>query len=391
MARARVLVVQPSLQPPGGGNAVAAWMIQALVKRHDVSVLTWRPIELDSVNAYYGTAIETGDIRAFEVPQAMRRSIDTLPTPVVLLKASIVFREAKRMLHDYDVVVCGHNETDFGPRCVQYIHYPSRLRPRPDVDLRWYHRWKAPLDAYYVGCDRLMAFARERVTEAVTLTNSSWTASLMTRLYGERLAPRVVHPPVVPPSKGESWSGRQNGFVCIGRIAPEKELERVIGIVAKVRRQIPDAHLHIIGSRGPAWYGRRVRRLADSHPGLVEIHEDVSRADLLRLIATHRYGIHGMREEHFGIAPAEAAAGGCIVFVPNGGGQVDIVGGEATLRYDSEEDAVAKIVAVMTSESEQRLMRAHLADQTLGFSTDRFMDRIRAVVDEIAQPAAGVQ
>ena len=26
----RVLIVQPSLQPPGGSNAVASWMVQAL-------------------------------------------------------------------------------------------------------------------------------------------------------------------------------------------------------------------------------------------------------------------------------------------------------------------------------------------------------------------------
>src|SRR5262249_27646744 len=199
MSRQRILVVQPSLQPPGGGNAVAAWMIQALVGHHDVSVLTWRPIELDPVNAYYGTSLNPSDIRTFEVPASVRRPIDALPTPVVLLKASIVFRQAKTMLADYDVIVCGHNETDFGSRCLQYIHYPSRLRPRPRVDLRWYHGWKTLLDTYYIGCDRLMSFARDRVADATTLTNSTWTAALMTGLYGERLAPRVVHPPVVPP------------------------------------------------------------------------------------------------------------------------------------------------------------------------------------------------
>ena len=46
-------------------------------------------------------------------------------------------------------------------------------------------------------------------------------------------------------------------------------------------------------------------------------------------MATHRYGIHGMREEHFGMAPAEMARAGAIVWVPRGGGQTEIVGGEA--------------------------------------------------------------
>jgi hypothetical protein len=55
--RPRVLVVQPSLQPPGGGNAVAAWMLQALVASYDVTALTWKEIDLDAINRYYGTSI----------------------------------------------------------------------------------------------------------------------------------------------------------------------------------------------------------------------------------------------------------------------------------------------------------------------------------------------
>ena len=30
----RVLLVQPSMQPPGGGNGVAAWVLQALLAEH---------------------------------------------------------------------------------------------------------------------------------------------------------------------------------------------------------------------------------------------------------------------------------------------------------------------------------------------------------------------
>ena len=33
----RILIVQRSLSPPGGGNAVAAWMVHALAGEHDVA------------------------------------------------------------------------------------------------------------------------------------------------------------------------------------------------------------------------------------------------------------------------------------------------------------------------------------------------------------------
>jgi glycosyltransferase involved in cell wall biosynthesis len=383
----RVLVVQPSLQPPGGGNAVAAWMIQALMKRHRVSVLTWRPIDLDAVNAYYGTSIEPSDIAAHEVPAALRRTVDMLPTPSALLKASFVLRYAKRIAGDFDLVVCGHNETDLGRRCIQYVHYPARLRPRPRADIRWYHHAQPLLTAYYRGCERIAGFDAERVSDAVTLANSTWTARLVENLYGGGRPVRVVHPPVASDIPHVPWSQRENGFVCIGRISPEKELEKVIDIVAAVRTAVPDAHLHIVGSRGPASYARRIRRLARGREWIA-IHEDVSRSSLFDLIATHRYAIHGMQDEHFGIAPAEAVAGGCVVFVPRGGGQVDIVGGERRLQYQSVRDAVENIVPVMGSPSEQERLRTYLAGRRELFTTERFMSDIRALVDDAAAAGA---
>lgn len=381
--RRRVLMVQPSLQPPGGGNAVAAWMIQALKDHHDLSVLTWRPVELDPMNAYYGTSIRPGDIRSRAVPAAWRRVVDALPTAAVLLKASLLFRYAKGVVDDYDVIVCGHNETDLGGRCLQYVHYPARLRPRPAVDLRWFH-FSFLLAPYYALCERLARFEPDKVQEAITIANSSWTANLVDRLYGLGRRVRVVHPPVATDIQGRPWEGRDDGFVCIGRLAPEKELERVMDIIAGVREQVPAAHLHIIGSRGPESYHRRItahaRRLGD----WITIHEDVSRATLFELIGSHRYAIHGMREEHFGIAPAEAVSGGCITFIPNAGGQVDIAGDEPRLLYGTEADAVTKIVAVMRDPAAQAALRTHLIARRERFSTERFMTTVRALVEEIA-------
>lgn len=386
MTRARVLVVQPSLQPPGGGNAVAAWMVQALVERHDVSVLSWKPIDLPSLNQYYGTSIRESDIRRVDMPAIVQRPIEAMTVGAVLLKASLLFRRAKQIAPAYDVVVCGHNETDFGPRCIQYIHYPARLRPRPATDLKWFH-WRPVLVAYYRAAERLAGFRGDRVHEAITLANSNWTAGLMRRLYGPSMAPRVLHPPVTADIPHVDWDRREDGFVCVGRIAPEKELERVVEIVGRIRERVPAAHIHIAGSRGARWYTRRIERLAADHASWVHLHADVSRDELFQLISTHRYGIHGMREEHFGIAPAELLAGGCIVFVPDGGGQVDIVGEEPRLRYSSVDEAVRNITAVMADPGQQSALRAYLHARRDLFSTRRFMATIQALVEEVQNRA----
>ena len=386
VSSARILVVQPSLQPPGGGNAVAAWMIQALAGRYDVSVLSWKPVDLDQVNAYYGTSIRADQIRRLEMPRLLQRPIEAMTIGAVLLKASLLFRRAKRIAPDYDVVVCGHNETDFGPRCIQYIHYPSRLRPRPATDIKWFH-YRPLLVAYYRAAERLAGFRGDRVREAITLANSTWTAGLMTTLYGPSMRPRVVHPPVTAEIPDVPWDRREDGFVCVGRIAPEKELERVIDIVGRVREQIPAAHIHVAGSRGAAWYTRRIERLAAEHASWVHLHADIRRDELFQLISTHRYGIHGMREEHFGIGPAELLAGGCIVFVPNGGGQVDIVGIEPRLRYSTVGDAVESIVRVMGDPAGQAALRAYLHARRDLFGTSRFVAAIQALVEEVQNRA----
>ena len=54
----RVLLVQPSMQPPGGGNGVAAWVLQALAGEHRVTVLSWQPVDIDPVNRFFGTTLQ---------------------------------------------------------------------------------------------------------------------------------------------------------------------------------------------------------------------------------------------------------------------------------------------------------------------------------------------
>lgn len=384
----KVLVVQPSLRPPGGGEAVAAWIIQALEGAHDVSVLSWHPIDFDAVNRYYGTAIDARAVRWIDAAPRLRPLLRLLPTPIALVKMSVVSRRARALSAQFDAIVSGQNETDLGPRCLQYVHYPSHLRPRPAVDLRWYH--VAPLlRLYYYVCDELIAgFVADRVGDATTVANSRWTADLITRVYG--IAPvQVLHPPVAVTSPGLDWSAREDAFLCIGRISPEKEIERVVAILAAVRDRVPGVRLRIVGSRGgPSAYARHIEHLVSQHAAWISLHVDVPRPVLLDLIARSRYCIHGMREEHFGIAPAEALAGGCIVFVPDGGGQVEIVGDERRLRFGSDADAVEKIVAVMGDPVLQASLRSRLGARAGMFTADRFVSRVRELVEGLPRRAA---
>ncbi len=386
MNRRRVLIVQPSLRPPGGGPAVAAWMIEALKDRYDIAVMSWQPVDVEAANRCYGTTLRPDEISVHTVPAALRRAVDAVPLRLSLLKSSLLLRWARRITDAYDILVSAENEADLGRRSIQYVHYPRQLQPRPQADIRWYHHPAALLDLYYAICDRLIGSSLERVADNVTLANSTWTAARVQRLHGNQVT--VVHPPVGGDFPDVPWDERENGFLCIGRFAPEKELERVVEILSAVRRTVPDVHLHLVGARETRSYYRRVVRLARANRLWVHLEENLSRRELTTLIARHRYGIHGMAEEHFGIAPAEMVRAGCIVFVPDGGGQIDIVGPEPRLLWRSPEDAVAKIVRTLTDTGEQSTLRAYLASRRDLFSVEGFVEAIRQVVDDFERTDA---
>ena len=375
-----MLLVQPSLQPPGGGNGVAAWMLQALAPVHRVTVLTWRPLEIRSIDRFFGTSLASLRFDSLIVPGAWTVLPDHLPVPAALIRSALLMRYTRRISADFDVIVGVHNEADYGRRSIQYVHYPTYLRPRPQVDLRWYHKPESLLRGYYALADRLADFSLERMKSNLTLANSNWTAAKIERSLG--IKARTLYPPVIDPAPPQSWDERRPGFLAIGRISPEKEYERVMRILAQVRRTEPRITLTIVGTsdRHVANYCRRLRELATSLGSWVEFRDDLSRDQVAALMASLRYGIHGMREEHFGMAPAEMVRAGMIVWVPNGGGQVEIVSDEPSLVFDSDEEAVEKIVRIVGDTHEQQRLRDQLAARGESFGTTRFVAEIRTIV-----------
>ena len=378
----RVLLVQPSLQPPGGGNGVAAWVLQALVGTHRVTVLSWHPVEIAPINRFFGTDLKSTDFDTIVVPPSWRALVDHLPIPATLLRLSLLMRYTRRVSDAYDVIFGVYNETDHGQRGIQYVHYPTYLRPRPKVDLRWYHPPPAGLNLYYALADRIAGFSLDRMKSNVTLVNSNWTGEHVRKLLG--IQTRTLYPPVVDPAPGLPWTERRNAFLTIGRISPEKEYERVIKILARVREHAPDVTLTIVGTwdRYASRYFNTLTTLARSLGSWIQFCHNLTRDEVRALMASHRYGIHGMREEHFGMAPAELARAGAIVWVPRGGGQMEIVGHEPQLMYDSDDDAVAKISRTLGDPGEQERLRRALAAVSDQFSTARFMQHVRDVVND---------
>jgi glycosyltransferase involved in cell wall biosynthesis len=374
----RVLMVQPSMNPPGGGNSVAAWMLEALRSDHRITLLTWEIPRLEAINRFYGTSLHPSDFELTLMPRLLRAIARWTPTPMALVKDNYLLLRCRRMAGNFDVVISVNNEVDVGRRGIQYIHYP-KLSLRPEVDLRWFHRIPFVVDAYRWLGFRPTGFSVERMRRNLSLVNSDFIGARVRALHGVETV--TLFPPIAGAFPAVPWECRENGFVCIGRISPEKRIEQIIGILSKVRGSGLAPHLHIVGTPGGDAYAAFIRDCVDANRSWVTMHENLPREQLAQLVASHRYGIHAMDEEHFGMAVAEMVRAGCIVFAPNNGGPVQILGGDEPLLYSSVQDAVEKIGLTMRGRERQKELGDSLAQHGALFSAERFASQFRELVE----------
>ena len=130
----------------------------------------------------------------------------------------------------------------------------------------------------------------------------------------------------------------------------------------------------------PPSYERRIRALAATRPWVV-VRDGLDRAALLDLMSRCRYGLHGMVDEHFGMAPAELVEAGCLTFVHRSGGQTEIVESD-DLTYVDVDDAVARIDRALVDEAHRQRLCDHLAARRGRFDPSRFCAQVLAIVDE---------
>ncbi len=367
----RILIAQRSLSPPGGGNAVAAWMVHALSRDHEVATITARPWSPAETNAYYGTSIPERGV-AQHLVKAPGSWIEPLAGDRgVTLRMALVLREARRLAGSYRLLISADNYAAFTKPGMQYVYFPSGVRPRPA-------RLAPLVNLYFAFCERLVGIPWSAAENNVTLTTSAWTAARLERDFNVRS--RVLYPPVVDPGAGLPWAARRNAFLCIGRFTGSKRIEAAASIVRRVRAEgLRDARLIIVGSPVDRDYTARLHRLAERDRDWMEFRQDISREETNRLIGECRYGLQAMVDEHFGMATAELAKGGCVVFAHDSGGTREVLGDSALL-WTTEDEAVARISAIVRDAATRDAVRSRLLAHACAFSVDRFCDELRELI-----------
>jgi len=376
--RPRVAVVHPLLVAGGGSEAVAMWTLQALQDDHRLTLVTMGRPDLQALNRSYGTSVAADqvELRALAVPPGLARRFDAL-------RGVRLARYCRRRAGDFDLMISAYNVMDFGVAGIQHIadfSFDDALRRELDFENGRtegsLHRPSPARTAYLRLAAALSGASARGWSRNRTVANSEWTKALLQERLD--LGSEVIYPPVAGQASGVPWDKREDGFVVMARLVPEKRIDLLIDVLAEVRKAKP-VHLHVLGRRGRSGYARRIEALARAHGDWVHLEGEAYGARKEALLAGHKYGLSGRRAEAFGIAAAEMVKAGLVVWVPDGGGQTEIVA-HPDLVFGSRDEAVSRIRAVITDPGREAVLRRHLADRAEAFSADRFAAETRALV-----------
>jgi glycosyltransferase involved in cell wall biosynthesis len=355
------------------------WLIEALKRDCDVTVVTTGGWDLTALNEFYGTRVQEGEVKVRIAPVPLLARTLTASA----LRGACYQRFAFQIAGEYDVRISAYNPTDWGLPAVHFI-----------ADFTWHRTLREQFDPPTPGFiyrDSLFRRSYLRIATAwgrssgrdvlrddVVIANSRWTTDRMRKYCGVDCAAVVYHP-VWTKFPDFPWEQKEQAFVMIGRIAPEKRVERAIAILDAVRRRGHALQFHLCGQIGDDIYGRRIAHLCRERADWIIVEGQVTGKRKAQILAACRFGIQTRSAEPFGISVAEMVKAGAIVFAPNDGGQAEILD-VSDLLFADEAEAVEKVQAVLGGPRLQASLRTHLANRAAIFSAQRFMLGARACI-----------
>jgi glycosyltransferase involved in cell wall biosynthesis len=339
---ATFLVVHPYLDIYGGGERVCHNVIKTLVTHgQNVELLTF---DFD--------AARYRDIVGEEFPSevavhSLGKRIEVEP-PFTIYKRHRHFvkllKKYKDQL-DYDYLFSTQSSSPFEPvflnkakKNIAYVHFPeihydyARSGLKRKVYLWLFKRWVEQ------GIGKLdMVFC-----------NSNYTKETIERYWKSHGVkdPIVVYPAV---NLDKFWSKkplaqRRKRVVYVARFIPVKRHE----ILKQLAIDLPSYEFVSVGGlidAEKAWFDRFKENLPSNYP----LKTNLPGPELLNILHDSRIYVHLMEGEHFGIAPVEGLASGCVTIVHNSGGMKEFIPDE--FRWENYDDLKQKIVKYLESEN----------------------------------------
>lgn len=315
---ANFLVVHPYLDIYGGGERVCHNVIKALVANNqDVQLLTF-DFDSDRYQNIVGEAFP----KQVKI-HSLGKRIEVEP-PFTIYKRHHNYVKLLKTYRDtleYDYLFSTQSSSPFEPvflnkakKNIAYVHFPeihydyamSGFKRKVYLWLfkRWVEQGIGKIDLLFCNSN----YTKETIQKYWDFSNVK--------------NPLVVYPPV---DIAKFWcdkplSERQKRVVYVARFIPAKRHE----ILKKLAADLPDYEFVSVGGlieSEKTWFERFSRNL----PSNYSIKTNLPEPDLLKLLHDSRIYVHLMEGEHFGIAPVEGLASGCVVIVHDSGGMQEFI------------------------------------------------------------------
>jgi glycosyltransferase involved in cell wall biosynthesis len=213
--------------------------------------------------------------------------------------------------------------------------------------------------------------------------NSNYTKEAILRLWKSNSVkePIVIYPPV---NLDKFWCDKPLGrrkkqIVYVARFIPMKRHS----IMKQLAIDLPEYEFISVGGlidSEKAWFAQ----FSEKIPKNYSLKPNLPGPDLLEILNESRVYTHLMEGEHFGIAPVEALASGCVTIVHNSGGMQEFISPE--YRWTTYSDLKAKIVEAIdepNSEVNWELKRKDLWLKIACLTPETFQQKIWAQIENL--------
>jgi glycosyltransferase involved in cell wall biosynthesis len=369
--------------PPlgGGGGVVMAALARQLARRHEVTVLTSRALDLPS------ESIE-GNVRVVRAPVFFRRhlAVANFPSMFAYLP-SATLRGLRLRRPGFDVVnthfvvptgPVGHAlAASYGVPHVLSVHggdlYDPSKRSSPHR-----HGWlRTPIRWMLRGADEVVGQSRNTVDHVRDIYGVERDVKLIPL--------GIERPPTTAPASRADFNLPENAFVAvtIGRLVARKSTEQLVA--ALKNSALPNAHLLIVGD-GPEAVTIRAAAAAAGLSDRVHLLGQVSDSEKYRALSIADAFISSSQHEGFGLVFLEAMAFGLPVLCYDHGGQTDFLKSGETgfvVKLNDLESFTRALIELHEHREQRLAMGAHNRKLVEAF----FIDRCAAAYESIFESA----
>lgn len=379
----KILFVHHNLSIIAGGELFTIYGIDEMLKdpTNEISLLSLYPPDYDEIERITGIRLPADKIRFIlaSCPKTLRNEKRLGNWLMAFLQ-----RHAQKIARNFDVCINGFNEMDFGVRGMQYLHFPSyaprellgRYQMVPPDSLS--HRFPKLMKLYAFITHRIGRTNHARMMKNHSWVNSYFMQGVVQEAYGIK-ADVFYSAFVDPPEKWNKARLRENRVITVGRFRADKSLLEYVDFCAALHRQHPDLTFMIVGKPVDRPYYESVVAKIQELGVPMELKTECSKEELAELLETSRYYLHPKPVEHFGISVLESLCAGCLPFVHQSGGVIEIVPLEE-LQFQNEADLLAKFSRIHRDEELRTDLLKQLAEHGAQFSTENFRRKFRADV-----------